>query len=141
MILIIVYVCNFTRAVRGTRKLAKECHSSKSAPPLKQAYTKLARNASNIALFWIDAICIPPDSNDPEQQNAPYLALEAIRPYLPGCYCCIFRDMMRKAQCEPSVVFGNTRLQTPQEGALAKSLYFRFQDAAHEPTTNKGLYP
>lgn len=108
-----------------------------SAPPLKHT-RNLPGNASNIVLFWIDTICVPPDSDNPEQQNAHSLALEMMRRTYQDATAVLILDSWllsntssEKHDAEDIVkIFScpwNTQLWTYQGDALAKSLYFQFQ--------------
>jgi hypothetical protein len=101
----------------------------------------LPGKASDIFLFWIDTICVPPDAaNQEEAQN---LALQMMRrTYEDATTVLVFDSWLRSdARTHRSDVENlmrifssswNTRLWTYQEGALAKLLYFQFQDGVYE---------
>jgi len=97
--------------------------------------------ASNTVLFWLDTICVPPDAAKHEEAQIRAIQLmrrtyeEAVAvltldSWLLSHSCARSSDvesMMRIFSCA-----WNRRLWTYQEGALAKAIYFQFQDLAFD---------
>lgn len=101
----------------------------------------LSGKASDVILFWLDTICVPPDAaNQPELQQ---LAIEKMREtYLYSCATLVVDAElysistvgMSDAEIMMRVFVStwNSRLWTYQEGALPSALYFQFEEAAHD---------
>lgn len=96
---------------------------------------------SDILLFWLDTLCVPPDAAglDEEQQ----LAISSMRKTYEDAVTVLVLDswLLSSACTQESHVetllrilssAWNTRLWTFQEGALAKALHFQFSDGAYD---------
>ncbi|KAK8096059.1 hypothetical protein PG999_014081 [Apiospora kogelbergensis] len=107
--------------------------------------SKLIRNLpsehSDIVLYWLDTICVPPDSANMDQAQA--LALAGMRSVYEEAKTVLVLDSWLfntsakgKSHAELLIMAfscaWNTRLWTYQEGALARSLLFQFSDMAYD---------
>ena len=103
----------------------------------------LPGRARPIEHFWLDTICVPPDSKDKAQQKAQVQALNLMRDtYADATAVLVLDSWLLSNTCSDKEVeevlmrifnsTWNSRLWTYQEGALAKSLCFQFKDAAYD---------
>ena len=102
---------------------------------------------SNVTKFWLDTLCIPPDelcsqADQANLKNAQDLAIDRMRKtYEDAITVLVLDSWLLSDACKGRSdvenlmkIFSshwNTRLWTYQEGALAKTLYFQFKDAAY----------
>jgi hypothetical protein len=112
---------------------------------LSSLVQELPGKASNCVLFWLDTLCIPPDTSadDKEAQDAQSVAIGFMRQtYENACAVLVLESWLLKHQtqgCSTAEVLlrilsssWNTRLWTLQEGALAREILFQFADAAFD---------
>lgn len=108
---------------------------------LSNLVRSLQGDYSNIVLFWVDTICVPPDAAGLDE--AQQLALSLMRRTYEDATTVLVLDSWLlsntctdKAHVETLLrIFSstwNTRLWTYQEGALAKAIHFQFSDAAYD---------
>lgn len=100
----------------------------------------LPGESSNIVLFWMDTICVPPDGTG--QDEAQDLAMQLMRQTYENAAAVLVLDswllkspgsgrsdaeILMRIYCS----LWNSRLWTFQEGLLAKQLYFQFTNLAY----------
>ncbi|KAF7540751.1 hypothetical protein G7054_g1163 [Neopestalotiopsis clavispora] len=101
----------------------------------------LSGKNSDMLLYWLDTICVPPDSAGMDKAQA--LALASMRKVYEEANVVLVLDQWLfntpskgKSHAELlMMIFScawNTRLWTYQEGALASSLLFQFSDTAYD---------
>ncbi|KAI9741633.1 MAG: hypothetical protein M1834_000017 [Cirrosporium novae-zelandiae] len=106
---------------------------------LSNLIRNLLGTASDIVLFWLDTICVPPDKA--HQNQAQTMALEMMRQtYEDATAVLVLDSWLLDCKTGPKSdieiltrIFNclwNRRLWTYQEGALAKKLIFQFEDCA-----------
>ncbi|KAI1750278.1 hypothetical protein F4782DRAFT_509859 [Xylaria castorea] len=108
---------------------------------LSRLTRSLIDDNSNLILFWLDTICVPPDSAKMDRAQA--AALGKMRAVYENATVVLVLDswlfntpIQNKPHLEVLVMIfvcpWNTRLWTYQEGALPRSLYFQFSDKAYD---------
>ncbi|KAL9620531.1 MAG: hypothetical protein Q9160_005000 [Pyrenula sp. 1 TL-2023] len=112
---------------------------------LSKMVKALPGEASNIICFWLDTVCVPPDSQatDETSQRAQAAALNKMRQSYEDAHAVLVLDSwllehriqdIRDTETLMRILCSNwnTRLWTLQEGALARLLFFQFADIAYE---------
>lgn len=119
----------------------------RNAIPLCQLrrLSKMVRNmpgpCQNTVLFWLDTICVPPDSAK-QLENAQQIAMGSMRDvYQLATGVLVLDSWLFDSQTDDDDLervtkilscAWNSRLWTFQEGALAKRLYFQFKDIIYD---------
>lgn len=112
---------------------------------LSEMVKALPGEASDIMCFWLDTVCVPPDSQatDVMSQRAQAAALNKMRQSYEEAHAVLVLDSwlldqgiqdLRDTEVLMRILCSNwnTRLWTLQEGALARLLFFQFADLAYE---------
>lgn len=119
----------------------------RNAIPLCQLrrLSKMVRNmpgpSQNMVLFWLDTICVPPDSAK-QFENAQQIAMGSMRDvYQLATGVLVLDSWLFESQTNDDDLETvtkilscpwNSRLWTFQEGALAKRLYFQFRNIVYD---------